>query len=62
MYVCIFHCLKTESLLNLGNNFYGKDLLAKLRDLGRTPEREAYILMDRVLPPTQVIITINNYM
>ena len=37
-----------------GNNFYDSALSAKLDEIRNTPEREAYILMDRLLPPTQV--------
>ena len=36
-----------------GNNYFGEEVGTVLRRIGRSPEREAYILMDRVRPPTQ---------
>lgn len=41
----------------LGNNFYGNDIREKLEKIKSTDEREAYILMDRVYPPSQVTPT-----
>lgn len=41
-----------------GNNFYGDGLRTRLEEIGRSTEREAYILMDRVCPPTQVIVCV----
>lgn len=38
----------------LGNNFYGEQVKTLLQEIGTTSEREAYILMDRVNPPTQL--------
>jgi len=37
----------------VGNNLYGEEVGTFLRRIGRSPERETYILMDRVHPPTQ---------
>ena len=37
-----------------GNNYYGERMKTLLQDIGRTSEREAYILMDRIIPPTQL--------
>ena len=35
----------------IGNNLFGDELYAKLSELKSSPEREAYILMDRINPP-----------
>jgi len=36
-----------------GNNFYGEDIVPKLKEICGTSEMDAYILMDRVRPPAQ---------
>ena len=36
-----------------GNNVYGDEIKKVLNDIRNSPEREAYILMDRINPPTQ---------
>ena len=33
-----------------GHNLYGSDLKQRLEDIGLSPEREAYILMERIYP------------
>ena len=38
----------------VGNNYYGEQVKTLLQDIGTTSEREAYILMERVNPPTQL--------
>ena len=40
--------------ITVGNNYYGEEVRTLLQDVGTTSEREAYILMDRVNPPTQL--------
>ena len=37
----------------VGNNYYGEEVKTLLQKVGSTSEREAYILMDRINPPTQ---------
>lgn len=34
-----------------GNNVYGEDVRHRLQAMGRTKERESYILMDLIQPP-----------
>ncbi|KAK7505444.1 hypothetical protein BaRGS_00003189, partial [Batillaria attramentaria] len=33
-----------------GNNLYGVEMKARLEEIGSTPEREAYILMEKIVP------------
>jgi glutathione synthase len=37
-----------------GNNVYGVEVKNVLEKLGRCRERSAYILMDRIVPPSQL--------
>lgn len=37
-----------------GNNVYGRDVKTVLQKLGSSRERSAYILMDRIFPPSQL--------
>ena len=48
----LLHGLRLLSIV--GNNYYGEQVKVLLQDIGTTSEREAYILMDRVNPPTQL--------
>ena len=40
--------------IHTGNNVFGKDVATLLQRLGSSTEREAYILMDKINPPSQL--------
>ena len=37
-----------------GNNFFGEGLRDELTRVGGSPERESYIIMEKITPPPQV--------
>jgi hypothetical protein len=58
LYDCVHvHNTKAEyfslTKYTVGNNYYGEEVKTLLQGIGTTSEREAYILMDRINPPTQ---------
>ena len=50
--VYVYACIAI--IVYVGNNYYGEEVKTLLQGIGHTSEREAYILMDRVNPPTQL--------
>ena len=46
-----------------GNNYFGNDIKEKLLEIKDSDERAAYILMDKIVAPTQesVIVTHDKY-
>ena len=37
-----------------GNNFFGEDLKRELSRVASSPERESYIVMEKITPPPQL--------
>ena len=50
--VHVYACIAI--IVYVGNNYYGEEVKTLLQGIGHTSEREAYILMDRINPPTQL--------
>jgi len=44
---------------NVGNNTYGEDIVAKLHEIERLGESDAYILMERIQPTKQYNCKLN---
>ena len=49
--------------MHVGNNYFGNDIKEKLLEMKDLDEREAYILMDMIVAPTQdtVIVSHDGY-
>ena len=43
-----------------GNNYFGNDIQEKLLEIKDSDEREAYILMDMIVSPTQETVLVSH--
>ena len=46
--------------MHVGNNYFGNDVKEKLLEIKDSDEREAYILMDTIVAPTQDTVIVGH--